>query len=416
MESTPDEKLLLSQKRKRTLDNQGVIRRSRLSNFVSGSFEENSATHMNTHAHSEPDECHRTMEMKANIQKFLMFLESDCEGITAVHRPVTALNSPLNTNTVVIKSESGENPGKRNHPVVTQESMSPTKVLRPIIQKPSMPPQQRTPTNKPSETAVMFGGVSSRECDGNVSNSIVSSTPQPKLRIVTSTHAQSSSTPTLNGSLNARPEIKWCSLQELLKAVEPIHFHSTENIQDAAMRLMTSSIRFARNLPCFTRIPFRDQIILLEESWKKLFLLDAAYWALPLEIASLLNVATGSSDPVGRHNAAEIRIVQELLTHLRSFRCDLTELACLKGIIIFRPEAKGLKDAEMVDKIQDDIQLLLSIHVSSLHPNHPTRFGKLLLSLLPVQSLAEKPIEEVLFKVTSDKDIFETLLSKLIDS
>jgi hypothetical protein len=79
-------------------------------------------------------------------------------------------------------------------------------------------------------------------------------------------------------------------------------------------------------------------------------------------------------------------------------------------------ETKGLKDAETVDKIQDEIQLLLSSHVKSLHPSHPTRFGKLLLSLLAVQSVAEKPIEEVLFRISDDKDIFETLLSKLIDS
>jgi hypothetical protein len=143
----------------------------------------------------------------------------------------------------------------------------------------------------------------------------------------------------MNGTPNLqnKAEGRRCSLHELLKAVEPVHFHSTENIHDAAMRLMTASIRFARNLPCFTRIPFRDQIILLEESWKKLFLLDAAYWALPLEITSLLNVGTGANDATGRPSATEIRTVQELLTHLRSFSSDLTELACLKAIIIFRP-------------------------------------------------------------------------------
>lgn len=87
----------------------------------------------------------------------------------------------------------------------------------------------------------------------------------------------------------------------------------------------------------------------------------------------------------------------------------------IKPLFLFL-ETKGLKNAEAIDKIQEDIQQLLLKHVSSLHPNHPTRYGKLLLSLLPVQSLAEKPIEEFLFKVANDKDIFETLLSKLIDS
>lgn len=256
---------------------------------------------------------------------------------TAVHRPLTALNSPLNSNTVIIKSELDMTPLTHTTPAHAPQGNI---AARTIIQKPITPLQHRGPVvNKPNNNTPMFGLVTSRDAADNVSISVVSSTPQAKNRLVTSTHAHSSSPTTVNGSSGAplKLEARRCSLQELVKAVEPVYFHSTENIHDAAMRLMTSSIRFARNLACFTKIPFRDQIILLEESWKKLFLLDAAYWALPLEVASLLNVATGSDDIAGRRNATEIRTVQELLTHLRSFRCDMTELACLKAIIIFKP-------------------------------------------------------------------------------
>lgn len=163
---------------------------------------------------------------------------------------------------------------------------------------------------------------------------IASSVSSQRSRVITTTHAQSQN-PKLNGTSHQQTKAtsKMCSLHELLKAVEPVHFNSSENIQDAAMRLMTASIRFARNLPCFTRIPFRDQIILLEESWKKLFLLDAAYWALPLETGSF----SVANDITRRQSSPEIRTVQELLTHLRSFRGDLTELACLKAVLIFRP-------------------------------------------------------------------------------
>ncbi|KXJ14862.1 Photoreceptor-specific nuclear receptor [Exaiptasia diaphana] len=317
-------------------------------------------------------------------------LESSNELSTAIHRPLTALNSPLNSNNVVVKSELGD-----------VAFVSTTSSSRAICQKPSIHHQQRTfVTNKLNDN--LFGN--SDNCQ--LSN--------PKNRMLTSPELPGNSA-IMNGSANMKSGIKLCSVQDLLKAVETVNFQSAENIQDAAMRLMTSSIRFARNLPCFVKIPFRDQIILLEESWKKLFVLDAAYWALPLEIASFLKVTTSLDDISGRYNS-EIRLMQELLTHLRSFSYDLTELACLKAIIIFRPETKGLKDAETVDRIQEDIQQLLLEHVSSLHPNRPTRFGKLLLSLLPVQSLAEKPIEEFLFKVANDKDIFETLLSKLIET
>ncbi|XP_048586715.1 nuclear receptor subfamily 2 group C member 2-like isoform X2 [Nematostella vectensis] len=212
------------------------------------------------------------------------------------------------------------------------------------------------------------------------------------------------------------PNSRICVVAELAKAVEPIHFIVSENIQDAATRLLSASIRFARNVPCFTRLPFRDQIILLEEGWKELFLLDAAYWALPLEIASLLAVTGGCHSDSYRHKASEIKLLQELLARLRSFQMDLNELACLKAIVLFRPETKGLKDSDQVDKIQDHIQLLLAHHTMTKHPTHPSRFGKLLLSISPLHSLAEKPIEEVLFRKTDDKDIFESVLSQLMDN
>lgn len=256
-----------------------------------------------------------------------------------VHRPLTALNTPLNTDTVVIKSEIGLSPSAAHStPVHTPQGNT---AARTIIQKPNTPVQYQGPVvSKMNNNPPMFTIGTCREPTEKISISSIISTvqaSQPKSRLVTSTHAQSTSPGMVNGSVVFKEQPKMCSVSDLLKAVETVYFHSTENINDAAMRLMTSSIRFARNLACFTKIPFRDQIILLEESWKKLFLLDAAYWALPLEIASLLNVATGTDDPAGRRNATEIRTVQELLTHLRSFRWDLTELACLKAVLIFRP-------------------------------------------------------------------------------
>lgn len=265
------------------------------------------------------------------------FLEIHNNGIVnSIHRPLTALNTPLNTDTVVVKSEIALSPPFSPPAHAPQGNNA----VRTMIQKPNTPMQYQGPVITNSDNnPPMFTIVTCREPPEKISISSVTSTPQsqPKSRPVTSTHAQSTNSGVVNGCVVSKPEVKCCSISELLKAVEPVHFHSVENIYDAAMRLMTSSIRFARNLACFTRIPFRDQIILLEESWKKLFLLDAAYWALPLEIASLLNVATGTDDPAGRHIATEIRTVQELLTHLRSFRWDLTELACLKAIVIFRP-------------------------------------------------------------------------------
>ena len=117
------------------------------------------------------------------------------------------------------------------------------------------------------------------------------------------------------------------SMSELHQAVEPLSFHSSEPLHDAACRLLTVSLRFGRRLPCFRRLPFRDQVILLEESWRELLLLDSVFWAL-----SLSSGASTESDP----REQEIKAAREALLSLRTLKLDSSEYACLKAVILFR--------------------------------------------------------------------------------
>lgn len=45
------------------------------------------------------------------------------------------------------------------------------------------------------------------------------------------------------------------------------------------------AVKWAKNLPSFASLAFRDQVILLEESWAELFLLNAIQWSMPLEVS-----------------------------------------------------------------------------------------------------------------------------------
>ena len=70
----------------------------------------------------------------------------------------------------------------------------------------------------------------------------------------------------------------------------PVVDHNTyvnaaaENIYETAARLLFMSVKWARNIPSFLQLPFRDQAILLEESWSELFILSAAQWSLPIDL------------------------------------------------------------------------------------------------------------------------------------
>ena len=66
---------------------------------------------------------------------------------------------------------------------------------------------------------------------------------------------------------------------------------SPEAICEAAARLLFMSVKWAKTVPAFNALPFRDQVVLLEESWRELFVLGAAQFQIPIDAGPLLSVA-----------------------------------------------------------------------------------------------------------------------------
>ncbi len=69
------------------------------------------------------------------------------------------------------------------------------------------------------------------------------------------------------------------------------YFNNPEAICEAAARLLFMSVKWAKNVPAFVGLPFRDQVTLLEEGWRELFVLGAAQFQMPIDAAPLLAAA-----------------------------------------------------------------------------------------------------------------------------
>lgn len=83
----------------------------------------------------------------------------------------------------------------------------------------------------------------------------------------------------------------------------------------------------------------RAQVILLEECWSELFLLNAVQWCLPLENNPLFNPSDHvAAIPNGKASqvAADIRVLNETLRRFRTISVDPAEFACMKAIVLFR--------------------------------------------------------------------------------
>ncbi|XP_074662793.1 nuclear receptor subfamily 2 group E member 1-like [Tubulanus polymorphus] len=193
-----------------------------------------------------------------------------------------------------------------------------------------------------------------------------------------------------------------------------------ESLQEVTARMLFAIIGWIKHVPSFKTLPSRDQIILLEESWRDLFILSLAQWRVPLEVQSILDCANVSREHIGSEKMAtflsDIRYIKDVVSRLLQFNVDITEYACLKAIIIFRPETFGLRDPSSVETLQDQSQVILGDYIRRVYPHQATRFGKLLLILPCLRGISCNAIERLFFKETIGEIPIDRLICDIYQS
>ncbi|XP_069673259.1 photoreceptor-specific nuclear receptor isoform X2 [Periplaneta americana] len=186
-----------------------------------------------------------------------------------------------------------------------------------------------------------------------------------------------------------------------------------ETVYETSARLLFMAVKWAKNLPSFARLPFRDQVILLEEAWAELFLLNAVQWCMPLDSSPLFSVSEHAAGvPNGKDSqvASDIRVLNDTLLRFKAVGVDPAEFACLKAIVLFRSETRGLKDPAQVENLQDQAQVMLGQHTRGQYPGQAARFGRLLLMLPLLRQVATARIEQIFFQRTIGNTPMEKVL------
>ncbi|XP_049573494.1 nuclear receptor subfamily 2 group F member 6 [Syngnathus scovelli] len=187
-----------------------------------------------------------------------------------------------------------------------------------------------------------------------------------------------------------------------------------DSICELAARLLFSTIEWARNIPYFPELPVSEQVALLRLSWSELFILNAAQSALPLHMAPLLAAAGFHSSPMSAERVVsfmdQVRIFQEQVDKLNRLQVDTAEYSCLKAIALFSPDACGLNDPAHVESLQEKAQVALTEYERLQYPNHPQRFGRLLLRLPALRAVPANLISQLFFMRLVGKTPIETLI------
>ncbi|KAE8602754.1 hypothetical protein XENTR_v10014111 [Xenopus tropicalis] len=203
---------------------------------------------------------------------------------------------------------------------------------------------------------------------------------------------------------------------------------ATESVCESAARLLFMSIKWAKSVPAFSTLSLQDQLMLLEDAWRELFVLGIAQWAIPVDASTLLAVSGMNSDNTESQKLnkiiSEIQALQEVVSRFRQLRLDATEFACLKCIVTFKAgvpphsgsELRSFRNAAAIAALQDEAQLTLNSYIHTRYPTQPCRFGKLLLLLPALRSINPSTIEEVFFKKTIGNVPITRLLSDMYKS
>ncbi|KAM9664720.1 hepatocyte nuclear factor 4-gamma-like [Trichechus inunguis] len=91
------------------------------------------------------------------------------------------------------------------------------------------------------------------------------------------------------------------------------------------------------------------------------------------------------------------QILDELVRPFQIIQIDDNEYACLKAIVFFDPDAKGLSDPINIKNMRFQVQVSLEDYISDRQYDSHGRFGELLLLLPILQSITWQMIEQIQF-------------------
>ncbi|KAH0501402.1 Retinoic acid receptor RXR-alpha [Microtus ochrogaster] len=226
------------------------------------------------------------------------------------------------------------------------------------------------------------------------------------------------------------------------------------NICQAADKQLFTLVEWAKRIPHFSELPLDDQVILLRAGWNELLIASFSHRSIAVKdgilLATGLHVHRNSAHSAGvgaifdrdtlkgagRLSAAvssgrlappsscpELpdllmpnRVLTELVSKMRDMQMDKTELGCLRAIVLFNPDSKGLSNPAEVEALREKVYASLEAYCKHKYPEQPGRFAKLLLRLPALRSIGLKCLEHLFFfKLIGDTPI-DTFLMEMLEA
>ncbi|XP_064416021.1 retinoic acid receptor RXR-gamma-B isoform X3 [Latimeria chalumnae] len=191
------------------------------------------------------------------------------------------------------------------------------------------------------------------------------------------------------------------------------------NICQAADKQLFTLVEWAKRIPHFSDLPLEDQVILLRAGWNELLIASFSHRSISVKdgilLATGLHVHRSSAHSAGVGSIFD-RVLTELVSKMKDMHMDKTELGCLRAIVLFNPDAKGLSNPAEVESLREKVYASLEAYTKHKYPEQPGRFAKLLLRLPALRSIGLKCLEHLFFfKLIGDTPI-DTFLMEMLEA
>uniref|UniRef100_A0A8C6YER6 Hepatocyte nuclear factor 4-beta-like n=1 Tax=Naja naja TaxID=35670 RepID=A0A8C6YER6_NAJNA len=175
-------------------------------------------------------------------------------------------------------------------------------------------------------------------------------------------------------------------------------------------------VEWAKCIPVFCELPLDDQVALLRAHAGEHLLLGVAKRSIPYTNFLLLgnDFIIPMQCPELEIARVAIRILDELVKPLRDIQIDENEYACLKAVVFFDPDCKGLSDPGKVKNMRFQVQVNLEDYINDRQYDSRGRFSDILLLLPPLQSITWQMIEQVQFVKLFGMARIDSLLQEML--
>lgn len=153
-----------------------------------------------------------------------------------------------------------------------------------------------------------------------------------------------------------------------------------------------AQVDWARNSIFFKDLRVEDQMKLLQATWSVLLILDHIHQRIHNNLPDSTTMANGQKfDLLSLSLFGETQLVpqlQQLVSRLLELSFDVADYICLKFTLLLDPSLQSLTSRRLVHQAQNQVKQAHMQYCSSVHPDIPNKYQRLLLLLPDLRELA----------------------------